>query len=379
MAGETDRNKEWAATAKGFTTNAPTGVSVVSAHVDAQVHLNHVHGVTRKIQEEREAVLLAEGATLAVGAGSRAIEEEPDVWRTCFERDRDRILHSNSFRRLAGKTQVFVFPDDHQRTRLTHALEVAQVAVGIARPLGLNLDLTEAIALGHDCGHGPGGHASEDAFDPFLPGGFNHAIWGADVSLTHLNLCVETLDGIRNHSWSLPTPLTPEASCVSWADRISYLAHDFEDAAWSGIVTPDQLPAIVAERCGTYRGQQIGTLVDAVVRTTLETGQLGMDVATAEALTAFRVFNYEQIYMCEASLTQSDAVIRLLTSLVGYYVEQPELIPDLVGEQPPTANSEDAVFEAVAYVAGMTDRFACQMAVEHLGYNPDSLPRGINS
>ncbi|MFN5606050.1 MAG: HD domain-containing protein, partial [Actinomycetes bacterium] len=122
--------------------------------------------------------------------------------RTCFERDRDRILHAPAFRRLAGKTQVFVFPDDHQRTRLTHALEVAQVAVAVARPLGLNVALTEAIALGHDCGHGPGGHASEDALAPYVADGFDHAVWGADVTLSHLNLCRQTLDGIRNHSWS---------------------------------------------------------------------------------------------------------------------------------------------------------------------------------
>ena len=109
--------------------------------------------------------------------------EEPDPWRTCFERDRDRILHSAAFRRLAGKTQVFVFPADHQRTRLTHALEVAQVATGIARACRLNVALTEAIALGHDCGHGPGGHMSEDALGIFLPEGFDHAVWGADVSL----------------------------------------------------------------------------------------------------------------------------------------------------------------------------------------------------
>src|ERR1019366_1642759 len=118
-------------------------------------------------------------------------------WRPCFERDRDRILHSAAFRRLAGKTQVFVFPADHQRTRLSHALEVAQVATGIAQACRLNVALTEAIALGHDCGHGPGGHMSEDALGIFLPGGFDHAVWGADVSVANLNLCEETLDGIR--------------------------------------------------------------------------------------------------------------------------------------------------------------------------------------
>ena len=157
-------------------------------------------------------------------------EEEPDPWRTCFERDRDRILHAAAFRRLAGKTQVFVFPDDHQRTRLTHALEVAQVARGVAPALGLNVALTEAIALGHDCGHGPGGHASEDALSPYVAEGYDHAVWGADVVLAPLNLCAETLDGVRNHSWSRPAPATPEGEVVVWADRIAYVCHDFEDA-----------------------------------------------------------------------------------------------------------------------------------------------------
>ena len=138
---------------------------------------------------------------------------------------------------------MFVFPDDHQRTRLTHALEVAQVATSIARALGLNVALTDAIALGHDCGHGPGGHASEDALSPYVAGGYDHAVWGADVTLTPLNLCIETLDGIRNHSWSRPAPLTPEGEVVSWADRIAYVCHDFEDAVDARIVSPDELPA----------------------------------------------------------------------------------------------------------------------------------------
>ena len=155
-------------------------------------------------RESIEADGLSPGATRVAGAGHRDLPEEPDPWRTCFERDRDRNLHAPAFRRLAGKTQVFVFPDDHQRTRLTHALEVAQVATSVARACRLNVALTEAIALGHDCGHGPGGHASEDALSPYLDGGFDHAPWGADVSLARLNLCRETLDGIRNHSWSRP-------------------------------------------------------------------------------------------------------------------------------------------------------------------------------
>ena len=201
-------------------------------------------------------------ATRAVGAGDRPAAEEPDEWRTCFERDRDRILHAAAFRRLAGKTQVFVFPDDHQRTRLTHALEVAQVATSVARALGLNVALTEAIALGHDCGHGPGGHASEDALSPYVDGGYDHAVWGADVTLAPLNLCAETLDGIRNHSWSRPAPATPEGEVVSWADRIAYVCHDFEDAVAAGIVAADMLPAgRRAPRCGTARSRQLGAFI----------------------------------------------------------------------------------------------------------------------
>src|SRR3954471_16481863 len=215
------------------------------AHLDADAKLGPVDGFDRDAREHVEDGLLAPGATRAYGAGHRATDEEPDAWRTCFERDRDRILHGSPFRRLSGKTQVFVFPDDHQRTRLTHALEVAQVATGIARALRLNVALTEAIALGHDCGHGPGGHASEDALSPYVDGGYDHAVWGADVTLTQLNLCSETLDGIRNHSWSRPAPLTPEGEVVSWADRIAYVCHDFEDAVAAGIVDPGELPAAV--------------------------------------------------------------------------------------------------------------------------------------
>ena len=175
-----------------------------TAHRDSHAAIAIAPPVDRRDREDPDGMLPAEGATRAIGAGDRHVAEEPDPFRTCFERDRDRILHATAFRRLAGKTQVFVFPEDHQRSRLTHALEVAQVARAIATSLGLNVPLTEAIALGHDCGHGPGGHASEDALTPYVEGGYDHARWGADVTLEPLNLCCETLDGIRNHSWSRP-------------------------------------------------------------------------------------------------------------------------------------------------------------------------------
>ena len=158
LAEVTPRMRDWAATMRGHP--APTGVT--TAHRGGSLRVGGAHQ-DRETREELENSYLAPGATRARGAGLRAVAEEPDPLRTCFERDRDRILHSTALRRLAGKTQVFVFPDDHQRTRLSHALEVAQVACAVARACGLNPALTEAIALGHDCGHGPGGHASSGA------------------------------------------------------------------------------------------------------------------------------------------------------------------------------------------------------------------------
>src|SRR5947199_1043701 len=183
---ESERARRWASTMEGH----PTGFDIRLAHAGPGVATGAVAPLTRAEREQAEGVLLVSGATRAAGAGNRARPEAPDPLRTCFERDRDRILHATAFRRLAGKTQVFIFPDDHQRTRLTHALEVAQVATSIARATRLNVALTEAIALGHDCGHGPGGHASEDALSTFLTaaGGFDHAVWRADVVLDPLNL-----------------------------------------------------------------------------------------------------------------------------------------------------------------------------------------------
>ena len=380
----TERNERWASTMGGFTTPVTPTTELITAHADSTAAIDVEHwdlrssGVDRSTREERENDLLAPGATRALGGGNREREEEPDPWRTCFERDRDRILHASSFRRLAGKTQVFVFPDDHQRTRLTHALEVAQVATGIARALGLNVALTEAIALGHDCGHGPGGHASEDALDPFVNGGYDHATWGADVSLAHLNLCAETLDGIRNHSWSRPAPKTPEGEVVSWADRIAYVCHDFEDAVSAGIVAPDKMPRIVAELCGTRRGSQLGVFIDAMVTTALTSGRIGMDPDHAEALSAFRAFNYESIYLRGASVAQATAVIDVLTALVEHFADHPNAIPGVSEQGGLLAGETDAVTAAVTYVAGMTDRFAFRSAVALLGWDPGRLPQGID-
>jgi dGTPase len=367
MAGVDERAARWASTMTGH--HAVEGIHL--AHADSWAGSGSANQFDRHAREDLDAEHLATLATHAHGAGDRAREEEPDQWRTCFERDRDRILHSSAFRRLAGKTQVFVFPDDHQRTRLTHALEVAQVAVSVARALGLNVALTEAIALGHDCGHGPGGHASEDALSPFVPGGYDHAVWGADVALSGLNLCAETLDGIRNHSWSRPAPMTPEGEVVSWADRIAYVCHDFEDAVAAGIVAPEELPDVVLSRCGDRRSQQLGTFIGAMVRAAADTGRIGMTTPEAEALGEFRRFNYERVYLRPASRHQADAVIAMLRALVEHYAAHPGLLPDAGG-------GDDSVRAAVTYVGGMTDRFACRAALRELGWDASRLPRSID-
>jgi dGTPase len=377
----TDRNRIWAATMEGFGLD-DTAITV--AHRDSRAMVTPSRPGsstplrTREEREERLDELLAPEATRGSPAGTRARLEEPDRLRTCFERDRDRILHSSAFRRLAGKTQVFIFPEDHQRTRLTHALEVSQVATGVARSVGLNVALTEAIALGHDCGHGPGGHASEDALDPYVLGGFNHAVWGADVALLDLNLCEETLDGIRNHSWSRPAPQTPEGEIVSWADRIAYVCHDFEDALSAGIVTESDLPDAVAARCGARRSQQLNAFITSMINTICETGVIGMDVRHAEALAEFRAFNYESIYLRDASREQAGSVIGMLRALVEHFAQQPDAIPADVESGGADPGTPAALRESVSYVAGMTDRFACRSAVTLLDWPIDQLPRGID-
>ena len=364
------RAQAWAETMTGHGADG-----LVRAHAGSRAEVGPGPVVARELREERERQELRPGATLARGAGHRAIPEAPDRERTCFERDRDRIVHSTAFRRLAGKTQVVVYPSDHQRTRLTHALEVAQVATSIARGAGVNVTLADAIALGHDCGHGPGGHASEDAFDTFLTEGYHHGPWGADVVLAGQNLCAETLDGIRNHSWSRPAPRTVEGEIVSWADRIAYCAHDLEDAVHAGIVKLTDLPADVSQVCGSSRRAQLNTFVRAVVSAINDHGQVGMDAEPAGALAALRTFNYERIYVRPASLAQSRSVVAVLRALVEFYTAHPDAVPEPAGADP---GSEDAVRAAVTYVAGMTDRYAFRTAITELGWDPSRLPQGID-
>jgi dGTPase len=335
------------------------------------VKVGDVELVNRGAREDADHLHLAPFATRAEGAGERAESEAPDPYRTCFERDLDRIQHSRPFRRLAGKCQVFLAPDDdHLRTRLTHAIEVAQVAVSVARGARLNVALTQAAAMGHDCGHGPAGHASEEALSPFLAGGYHHAVYGADVVLAPLNLCVETLDAIRNHSWNRPVPATPEGEVVAWADRIAYVCHDFEDAVAAGIVSVADLPPEVADVVGRERRVQLGAFVTAMLDTIAETGAVALRRPEADALDAFRSFNYERIYLRPEAAEQARRVVALIGALTEHLAEHPREVDLRPG-------SDEAVAQAVRYVSGMTDRFALELAVERLGWSRAALPHGI--
>ncbi len=240
------------------------------------------------------------------------------------------------------------------------------------------MPLAEAIALAHDCGHGPAGHASEEAFAPFVPGGYDHAVYGADVTLAPLNLCVETLDGVRNHSWRRPSPSTPEGEVVAWADRIAYVCHDFEDARRAGILAADDLPEHVAGVVGRDRSRQIGAFVNAVLDAIDHDGHVGMTEPTASALAGFRAFNFDRIYLRPAARRQAEKVVGLLRGLVDFFVDAPARLPThTTGRHDVRAGSLDAAAVAVRYVSGMTDRYALGLGVELLGWRPEDLPRGV--
>jgi dGTPase len=347
---------DWITTSPGFR-YGQVGV----AHQDSKARIDPGKSFSREEREAWERIMLCPQATLSVGAGNRAKEEAPDGARTCFERDRDRILHkSKSFRKLAGKTQVFVFPHDGVRTRLTHTLEVAQIATSIAQACRLNVPLAEAIALGHDCGHGPFGHASEDALMVFKKD-HNHATFGADVVLAPLNLTQEVLDGVRNHSWSRPAPLTLEGEVVSWADRIAYVCHDFEDAVLSGICKLEDLPKEVVEVCGGTKGQQISSFVDGLICSAYTNGVLGLEESLMEALSIWRTFNYNNIYTVAQNEMLSKEIIHMLRGLVEYYAER-------IYNQ-----NEDPLGSALEDVVTSTDRYVLFQAQRYLGINPRHL------
>lgn len=352
---------------------------LVFAHRDSVAFVGDTHTATLAEREERLNSSLAPGATRSSGAGQRAVGEDPDRVRTCFEKDADRIRYSTAFRRLAGKCQVFVAPsNDHLRNRLTHALETTQVALSVARIVHLNEHLVEAIALGHDCGHGPTGHSCEEALSIYVPGGFDHAPYGADTTLAGLNLCYETLDGIRNHSWKRPAPATPEGELVSICDRISYVCHDFSDARVAGIVSENDLPSIVREYAGSTHSEQIGYFVARLAQSIARSGRVALDEEAAAVLDTYRTSNFDKIYLRPASLEQARRSVHLLRAVTEYFIDTPGHIPD-VSEgvvEHPGAGTDRAAELAVRYVSGMTDRYAIHVGAERVGLRTHDLPKG---
>ncbi len=314
--------------------------------------------LTDRAAREREEAGLCPAATRSAATRGRVVAEPEDRLRTAFERDRDRILHAKAFRRLKHKTQVFLNPDgDHFVTRLTHTLQVTQVARAIARALGLNETLAEAIALGHDVGHSPFGHIGEDAFDPYVPGGWHHAAQGVRIVevLEHLNLTWEVRDGIRAHSWKIsPPPATREGECVRYADRIAYLSHDALDAVRAGVLLPGDLPAGARAAFGEPGSAMVGAMVDAVVEGALaDGGRVVMTEGPLAAMHELRAFMFERVYLSETAAGQKQLAVDVIRRLVDHHLAHPELIPPTYRD-----TEADLVTQVVDHVSGMTDRFA---------------------
>ena len=308
----------------------------------------------REAEEER----LSPSATRSATSRGRERPEQPDEFRTAFERDRDRIIHSKAFRRLKHKTQVFRNPEgDHYVTRLTHTMQVTQVARSLAAALSLNEPLAEAIALGHDVGHSPFGHTGEDALSPyFAPAEWHHAAQSVRIFevLEDTNLTWEVRDGIRAHSWRIePPPATPEAYCVRFADRIAYLAHDALDAIRAGVLRPDALPKAVTERFGEPGREWISAMIGAVIDESLRTGAVRMDAPTLGVMNELREFMFERVYQSEEQSRQQQRAIGILRDLMDWLIERPDEIPATYRQDQATV-----VVQAADYIAGMTDRFA---------------------
>ncbi len=301
------------------------------------------------------------------------IFEEPDCdLRTCFQRDRDRILHSKSFRRLKHKTQVFLAPvGDHYRTRLTHTLEVAQIARTISRALRLNEDLTEAIALGHDLGHTPFGHAGEEVLNELSSSGFHHAKQSLRVvdllerEGRGLNLTCEVRDGILKHSKGLgpiiaegsERPLTLEAEVVRIADVIAYVNHDIDDALRANLIKIDDIPRDCLAYFGTTHGERIEAMVRSVVEETirLDYERVAMAEEALQLLHKLREFLYRRVYRAPVVRKEFDKAYRMLKELFYYFMENPERIG---GWSRPEDETERRVLD---YLSGMTDRFAIEL------------------
>jgi len=306
-------------------------------------------------REQNEHVTLSSNATFASKSLGRYLDEESDTFRTCFERDRDRIIHSKTFRRLKHKTQVFINPDgDHFITRMTHTLNVTQIGRSIAKTLGLNPDLTEAICLGHDVGHSPFGHTGEDVLNEMLDGGWSHSENSVRMLsvIEPLNLTKETINGIEKHPWRYKEPpFSPEGLICRFADRIAYLSHDVEDAIRAGVLRESEIPKSITSVLGSPGKTWINSLISGVFKAS-SGGSLQMDDEILKVMHELREFMFDKVYLREETLAQRSEAKNIVEALVVYYEKNPDKLPEnYVQKQSDIANSVD-------YVAGMTDRFA---------------------
>lgn len=312
---------------------------------------------TRELAEEQERGILAPGARLSTNSTGRARPEARDRWRTPFERDRDRILHSKAFRRLKHKTQVFINPEgDHFVTRMTHTLQVTQIGGAIARALSLNVPLAEAVCLGHDVGHSPFGHTGEEALSEFVDGEWRHSDQSVRVFevLEPLNLTGEVIDGIRTHPWKVgERASTHEGDVVKFADRIAYLAHDAQDAIRAGVVTPRSFDASVIATFGEPGRDWVSTMVQGVIEESYEQNRISMGPDLLEQMHRLRSFMFERVYLRDEAESQRRRVRQVVRDLVTWYLEHPDGIPASYRH-----DEADELTQVLDYVAGMTDRFA---------------------
>jgi dGTPase len=326
--------------------------------------------LTRTDMEAAEHATLSPRASFSDATRGRVRSIEPDLYRTEYQRDRDRIIHSKAFRRLMHKTQVFLSPEgDHYRTRLTHTLEVSQIARSVARSLRLNEDLTEAIALGHDLGHTPFGHVGEDALtacyaeirDAYagVPDSYHHNVQSLRVieELEYegkgLNLTWEVRDGVAHHTGGIQ-PATLEGGIVRLADRIAYVNHDIDDAIRGGVLDESDLPAGPVSVLGTNHGARIRTMVRDTIATSDEADTIGMSPEVWDAMMALRQFLFEKVYLSSRAKEEEPKSEGVVKALFGHYLAHPELLPEEFAPRTP----DELVQRVTDYIAGMTDRFA---------------------
>lgn len=316
----------------------------------------------REKLEKREFDYLSDIATKSANA-TRKIKEEKSDLRTDFQRDRDRILHSKAFRRLKHKTQVFLSPfDDHFRTRLTHTLEVSQIGRTIARALDLNEDLVEAISLGHDLGHTPFGHCGEGVLNELVDGGFHHNIQSVRVVevLEDLNLCKETIDGIRTHTWGFK-PITPEGKVVQLADKIAYINHDIEDSIRAGVISESDLPKDCIEYFSSNQSKRLNKMIHEVVSNSIGKSEIAMSDEAWEYTTKLRDWMFENVYIESPAKLEEKKARRVIKELFYLYIDMLK----------PMCPPEKIVRSVTDYISGMTDRYAVEK------YKENFIPVGL--